>query len=458
MKFRKRITIIPGVRLNLSGSGVSVTAGIPGLSVNVGKRGAYLNTGLPGSGLYERTRLDRAPSGSGRGSVGGATSRGAAGARDTSGSRGASIASSTTGADSDITASLLDYTGDELVAGLSLVFRVTEDGTVGTFLPEGDEVVDPRILRKVRRSAAFRAAAQELRASFLEECEREMAAILEVHHRTPAPLTAEVMAERRRAPAPPVLNPRPFETPVPTEEHFAADVAAAARREVRRWPLWSLGKRRHAYYTTHIVRRVESARRQWEADREQFERAEEVRVARENRRRAEAHAARMAHLDGVANGDPEAVGAELEQLLAPVSYPLPFDIEYTVDDDATVQFTVDVPEIEDLPAETARLLSSGKLSVKSKSERQQEREYATAVAALALFVAGHAFAASPAVTAARVTGITQRIDPATGREMDVVAVDVTFDRARFVGLRLEAGEPVAMVIGFNPAVAPGAVH
>jgi hypothetical protein len=57
MKFRKRITIIPGVRLNLSGSGVSITGGIPGLSVNVGKRGAYLNTGIPGTGLYERTRL-----------------------------------------------------------------------------------------------------------------------------------------------------------------------------------------------------------------------------------------------------------------------------------------------------------------------------------------------------------------------------------------------------------------
>ena len=58
MKFRKRIQIFPGFRINISKSGISSTFGIPGASVNIGKNGTYLNTGIPGTGLYDRKRID----------------------------------------------------------------------------------------------------------------------------------------------------------------------------------------------------------------------------------------------------------------------------------------------------------------------------------------------------------------------------------------------------------------
>jgi len=55
--FRKRITIAPGVKLNLSKKGVSTTFGIRGASINVGKNGTFLNTGIPGTGLYRRQKI-----------------------------------------------------------------------------------------------------------------------------------------------------------------------------------------------------------------------------------------------------------------------------------------------------------------------------------------------------------------------------------------------------------------
>lgn len=66
MKFRRRIKVFPGVRLNISGSGISTTIGVPGLSVNLGSKGTYLNTGFPGTGLYDRQRLG-GPNASGSG-------------------------------------------------------------------------------------------------------------------------------------------------------------------------------------------------------------------------------------------------------------------------------------------------------------------------------------------------------------------------------------------------------
>jgi Protein of unknown function (DUF4236) len=56
-RFQKRISLLPGIRLNLSKSGASVTVGKPGLSVNLGKDGATGNVGIPGTGLSYREKL-----------------------------------------------------------------------------------------------------------------------------------------------------------------------------------------------------------------------------------------------------------------------------------------------------------------------------------------------------------------------------------------------------------------
>jgi hypothetical protein len=60
-KFRKRLTLFPGFRINLSKSGMSATVGIRGLSVNVGQNGTFLNTGIPGTGIYDRKRISFVP-------------------------------------------------------------------------------------------------------------------------------------------------------------------------------------------------------------------------------------------------------------------------------------------------------------------------------------------------------------------------------------------------------------
>lgn len=57
IRFRRTISILPGVRLNFSKSGVSLSLGPRGASLNFGQRGTYANVDLPSSGLSYRTRL-----------------------------------------------------------------------------------------------------------------------------------------------------------------------------------------------------------------------------------------------------------------------------------------------------------------------------------------------------------------------------------------------------------------
>lgn len=55
-RFRKSFKILPGVRLNVSKSGTSVTVGGRGVSTNLSKNGRRTTIGLPGSGLSHSTK------------------------------------------------------------------------------------------------------------------------------------------------------------------------------------------------------------------------------------------------------------------------------------------------------------------------------------------------------------------------------------------------------------------
>ena len=50
-RFRKSIKLLPGVKLNISKSGLSTSIGGPGATVNFSKRGTRRTVGLPGTGL-----------------------------------------------------------------------------------------------------------------------------------------------------------------------------------------------------------------------------------------------------------------------------------------------------------------------------------------------------------------------------------------------------------------------
>ncbi|WP_045411863.1 DUF4236 domain-containing protein [Vibrio owensii] len=60
-RFRKNISISPGVRLNIGKKGISsLSVGKSGVGISIGSNGIYGSMSLPGTGLSYRTRLDEA--------------------------------------------------------------------------------------------------------------------------------------------------------------------------------------------------------------------------------------------------------------------------------------------------------------------------------------------------------------------------------------------------------------
>jgi hypothetical protein len=57
IRFRRTFKIFPGVKINVSKGGISVTAGVRGAKLNFSKHGVRQTIGLPGSGLSETSYL-----------------------------------------------------------------------------------------------------------------------------------------------------------------------------------------------------------------------------------------------------------------------------------------------------------------------------------------------------------------------------------------------------------------
>ncbi len=54
-RFRRTVRLLPGVRVNLSKSGASLSVGQRGATVNLGQKGVHTNVGIPGTGISYRS-------------------------------------------------------------------------------------------------------------------------------------------------------------------------------------------------------------------------------------------------------------------------------------------------------------------------------------------------------------------------------------------------------------------
>jgi hypothetical protein len=55
-RFYRRVNLFPGLSLNLSKSGPSVTVGMLGAHLTFGRRGVTRTVGIPGTGIYYTSR------------------------------------------------------------------------------------------------------------------------------------------------------------------------------------------------------------------------------------------------------------------------------------------------------------------------------------------------------------------------------------------------------------------
>jgi hypothetical protein len=386
LRFRRRIRIAPGIRLNLSKSGAGLSLGGPGGSLSFGPQGPHIHAGIPGTGIHYREKIslggrgaplggDGAPPGGHGAPLGGRGAPGASGGASPSGG-----------------------------------FQVVLDEEARLQILDADgRPLPPNPLQRVR--AAHR---EELRAWLARQCERwneGIDEILELHLETPPPHP------------PPVFEPEPFDEPEPAPFR-RRDPGILGR-------LWRGRRERIEEENRRGLQAREAERAAWEAARAEHERREAERRDRFERGRLE-----------IVEVMEDLIGRHLAGLEWPRETEVCFEIR---DRGERVLLDVDLPPANEMPTHEARPAARQyRVLVEERSERRRRLEYARHVHGVLFRVTGETFHHLPRARTVVASGFTQWPDPATGGTHDDYLVSARIARERWEAIRfgsLEALDP-----------------
>jgi len=397
-RFQRRIKIAPGVRLNMSLSGVSVTTGVRGASLTIGRKGVHANLGLPGSGLHYRSRL--------------------------------------------IT---FDPGGKQALPGVSAVeLELDTGGGVLYRTPRGAALTDAQVKAFRRaRGDTIRGWLSARRDHFNADRER----LLAVHLDTPDPrdpILFEIPQPPVRIIDPPSENPPAVELPEP--------------------PAWEsmLGSFVPAFRGRAAAREAEAHARaaqlyaDWEADRQAFAEDDERFLSAEitYAREAARHAFHGAHR---APASLDVTLTYLADWLAAIRWPretaCALDVLELPGGGRCVMVDVDLPEIEDVPDQDAKIAGRDQgLRLVQRSATAVRKDYMRHVHAVGFRLVGEVFHALPAAGEVVLSGFSQRADPATGQPRDDYLFSVHAHRdgwERIAFQALDDVDPVAALAAFD---------
>ncbi len=136
------------------------------------------------------------------------------------------------------------------------------------------------------------------------------------------------------------------------------------------------------------------------------------------------------------------INERLEDLFSEIQLPIDFSIAFEVRENGKkILLDVDLPEIEDYPQKKSKLLASGKVSIKDKTQKELKQDYMTSVTAISFYFASIAFTAAPGIDTVLVSGYTQRIDKSTGKEVDEYIYSVKFNIDNFFEINVDKIDP-----------------
>ena len=407
MRFRRSIRLGKGLRLNLSKSGLSLSAGFRGASVTFGPRGTYLNTGIPGTGIYDRKRID------------GGTSR-------SSGVKGKTYVSMTVKIE-------IDDNGKPIVKD--------ENG-----LP----ILDESLLRKIKKTTEFKQKVEELLIEKKKELEDNSSAFVEIFKFTPEIISRATVEQELKTLKPQQYAIQTFSTPRPIIDGVRLALTQKAKREIKSIFFWTLKKKRNEYVESNLHSEYDKLLAQWFSDKEAFEKAEKEKQEQEDKRLFAAFESRKRELEDFLTGVENYVQSQIDSFLKSLTLPVEFSINYDyIQEKGYLMVDLDLPEIEDIPKDKANIRASGKLSIKPKTQKENKEDYIRCVIGLAFFFAGSFFNISTNINKILVSGYTQRLNNKSGTVENQYVYSVIFDRSQFTNLKVPNIEPLAAVTDFK---------
>ncbi|MCE7794373.1 DUF4236 domain-containing protein [Salipaludibacillus sp. CUR1] len=386
-RFQKRVRVAPGVRLNFSKRGISTSVGRRGASVTMGRRGLYGNAGLPGTGMSYRTKLDK------------------------NGKRRVTQSNTNRGSHTQPVELIWD---EEL-------HDVRFEKSDGKPLTEQEE-------RKVRRE--YKNYLLDIYKEKETEINSQTERLLDLHHNLFQPM--ESLEKAARISPDPLLN-KPDEDDIYQKLHDAEKskltffqkfiLLFPANRKAFKEKIQKLAENN-----------FEEALREYNEEIESLQQETDFRLDLAKK---------------VKEGLPEAMEEWVSLFLDELDFPLETDVDFKISSSTCALADINLPKLEEVPLQEARLLKSGKLKVENKTHRDHREHYALMAGGTAFYLASFFFAYLPPLQTITISGYNQIVDPATGHEEDQYIYSLKIDRETLYSLKMKKVHPILAFDNFE---------
>jgi len=417
-RFRRRIPIMPGVRVNVSKRGLSLSGGVRGASMTAGQHGLHGNVGAPGTGLSYRTRLNKSKAHQRREAQQHRTQTMGQGIRE-----------------------------------LTIHFVMQDNGEI--------EVVDTSgsPLSAADQRTVKRNYADELK-SFLDtqlaQLQSQVADIRQIHEDTPSPDTPPPTYTRESfsepEPEPPqyeLVPPEPKPPKAPgglLGRLIPALGRRAQQRYQRHYAQWQQEVEQWQASSAHVQQANAQAKNRFDAEQAAWQ-------ARKTAHQAE-QASLEAHFAQEIESNRELMESVLSAELDDFDWPLPLDIDFDIGLQAKVVWLdVGLAALNHWPQQSARMGARGdRLVLKKMPEKEQRLLAAEFAHGVVLRLSGAAFATLAGIEEVVVSVYRNEVNPATGFDEDTYWLSVKVPRAGFNALNfsdLSRVDPIAAVSAFE---------
>ncbi|MCC6476135.1 DUF4236 domain-containing protein, partial [bacterium] len=353
MRFQRRIKIAPGLRVNLSGSGIGFSAGPRGLALSSGPRGAHMHMGIPGTGISHASKLSS-------------------------------------------TATQANPTSGTSNTGFSYRVKAEDNGSIRIEDVDGNLITDDAILGKIKRDNAYKAAVLEVSRRVKDRTDSKTDEMVNLYKMSPIiePMDSWQTAINELRPAEYVMTP--FVQQEPTEDDTRAELASEAAGLIQTWQFWRKNKMCEEYINSNLQERLKLRVDDWMKKKHQHDQSEQETKRVTDNGFIEAYQVEKSELESALGGDPDYLHKRIEELFEGMSMPFEFSADIEIQG-SEVCLDLDLPEIEDMPLQKATILATGKVKVQDKSAKELREDYARCVTGLGFYITSGVFNISPAI-------------------------------------------------------------
>ena len=155
---------------------------------------------------------------------------------------------------------------------------------------------------------------------------------------------------------------------------------------------------------------------------------------------------RSAWAKRLVDGDVEALEDAVADTMTDLDFPFEATCDVAIEEDRLVCLHLDLPEIEDVIPETrGQVLKDGRVRQVKRTVLEKNRDYAHLVTGLALFIANETLVVSPTLQILRIAAYTQRKKRGSQQQTDTYVYDITLSRNQIESIDFATVEPASFI-------------